>query len=158
MSESGKKRGRPRTDNPLTPAERMRVYRARKHAAGLKSVSEWVPVSTENLTPYSDHRLLDARSLALHCKIAHKINKDQKLLEVPKRNLRRWAQRSPDQIPQYIKEWEQILAQPWSAIAVFITRELYTIVPKASLLAPLPVFRNRQLFNSVQVQKHVRLL
>ena len=70
MSKPGKKRGRPPVANPLSPAEWMRVYRARKRAAGLKPVSGWVPVGAEDLTPYSDHRLLDVRSLALHCKIA----------------------------------------------------------------------------------------
>ena len=108
--------------NPLTPAERMRAYRARKRAAGLKPVSSWIPATPYNSTPYSDHRLLEARSLALHCKIAHKINKDQSLLKVPERNLRRWSQKTPpEQTPKYIQEWQEILAQPWSEVAAFIT-------------------------------------
>ena len=121
MSKPGKKRGRPPVANPLTPAERMRNYRARKRSAGFKSISSWVPETPDNPAPYSDHCLLDARSLALHCKIAHKINKDPSLLEIPERNLRRWSQKTPsEQTPQPIKEWQQILAQPWPNVAAFI--------------------------------------
>ena len=143
MTTARKKRGRPRSAKPLPPAERMRAYRARKRAAGLKRVSEWIPASSENLTSYSDHRLLDARSLALHCKIAHKINKDQSLLKIPERNLWRWSQRSSDHIPQYIKEWQQILAQPWPNIAAFMTSctekatRLRQSSPFAGVLDPL---------------------
>lgn len=105
MSKTLKKRGRPPTTSPMTPAERMRAYRARKRAAGLKPVISWVPVTSDNLTSYSDHGLLDARSLALHCKVAHKISKDQRLLEIPQRNLCRWSQKTPpEQMPQYIKD------------------------------------------------------
>jgi len=121
MSKTIKKRGWPRADGPMTPAERMRAYRARKRAAGLKAVSGWVPATPDTSAPYSDHRLLEARSLALHCKIAQKINMDPGLLEIPLRNLRRWSQKTPpEQTPQYIKEWQQILTQPWPDIAAFI--------------------------------------
>jgi len=121
----------------------MRVYRARKRAAGLVRARGWVADSSQIITSYSDHRLLDARSLALHCKIAHKINRDQSLLKIPERNLRRWIQRTPDQIPQYIKEWQQILAQPWPDIAVFMTSitdkaiRLRQSSPFAGILDPL---------------------
>jgi hypothetical protein len=143
MSKSEKKRGRPRSANPSTPAERMRAYRARKRAAGLKRVSEWKPVSSENMSSYSDHRLLDARSLALHCKIAHKINKDRSLLTIPEKNLQRWSQNSPNQIPQYIKEWRRILAQPWPEVAALMTSctedaiRLRQSSPFAGVLEPL---------------------
>ena len=143
MSKSDKKRGRPRSANPLTPAERMRAYRARKRAAGLKRVSEWKPVASGNMTSYSNHRLLDARSLALHCKIAYKIDKNKGLLAIPGKNLRRWCQNSPGQIPQYIKEWRRILAQPWPDVAAFITSctedaiRLRQSSPFAGVLEPL---------------------
>lgn len=144
MPEPAKKRGRPPTACPMTPAERMRAYRARKRAAGLKSVSSWIPVTPDNSTPYSDHRILDARSLALHCRIAHKINKDQSLLEIPQRNLQRWSQKTPpDQTPRHIKEWQQILTQPWPDVAAFITScsdkafRLRQSSPFAGILDPL---------------------
>ena len=138
----------------MSPAERMRAYRARKRAAGLKVVTAWLPASSENLTSYSDHRLLDARSLALHCKIAHRISKDQSLLIIPQQNLRRWSERSPDQVPYYIKEWQKILAQPWPNVAAFITSctenaiRLRQSSPFAGVLAPLERKRIYEAFRS----------
>ena len=99
----------------------MRAYRARKRAAGLKCVSEWIPVDSLDAATYSDHRLLDARSLATHCKIARKISKDQSLLEIPRRNIERWRQRASGGPPKFIAEWQDILAEPWSQVVVFIT-------------------------------------
>ncbi len=61
----------------MTPAERMRVYRRRKHAAGYKVVSKWQPMAADSPAVYSDHIILDARSLALHCKIAGKIDRTE---------------------------------------------------------------------------------
>jgi hypothetical protein len=105
----------------MTPAERMRAYRARKRAAGLKCVSEWVSVDSLDPVAYSDHRLLDARSLAMHCKIARKISKDQSLLAIPQRNLERWRQRASDEPSKFIAEWQDILDEPWPGVMVFIT-------------------------------------
>jgi hypothetical protein len=99
----------------------MRAYRARKRAAGLKRVSEWMPVDAHDAIAYSDHRLLDARSLALHCKIAQKISRDQSLLEIPRRNLERWSRRASGEAPGFITEWQDILDKPWPQIAAFIT-------------------------------------
>lgn len=99
----------------------MRAYRARKRAAGLKRVSEWVPVDAGDTPVYSDHRLLDARSLALHCRIAQKISADPSLLEIPRRNLDRWSDRVAGVAPRYIAEWREILDQPWPQVAAFIT-------------------------------------
>jgi hypothetical protein len=45
----------------------MRAYRKRKRDAGFKNVRRWEPA--EGVQQYSDRRILDARSLALHCKI-----------------------------------------------------------------------------------------
>ena len=121
MVKSGVKRGRPRKANPMTAAERMRAYRQRKRAAGLKSVSQWVPAEGDAASRYSDHRLLDARSLALHCKIAHKISRNPELIDVARKNLARWSEKSAGEVPRYLVEWQQILELPWSEIAAFIT-------------------------------------
>ena len=143
MSKQSKKRGRPRLANPLTAAERMRAYRARKRAAGLKYASEWVPVSSQGLSSYSDHRLLDARSFALHCKIAHKINRDQSLLSIAKRNLRRWRKNYSGEAPVYLQQWQNILNRPWPETAAFITScseeavRLRQSSPFAGVLDPL---------------------
>lgn len=105
----------------MTPAERMRAYRRRKRAAGYKVVSKWQPAGVDNPATYSDHRVLDARSLAMHCKIARKIDQDPELLEKPRCNLQRWGETASGPLPEYIKEWQKIMNQPWSCIATFIT-------------------------------------
>jgi hypothetical protein len=114
-----KKRGRPRKDTAMTAAERMRAYRKRKRDAGLKNVRRWEPA--EGVRPYSDHRILDARSLAMHCKIAQKISRDPDLLDKARANLERWSAASKDPLPQYLHEWQEILKRPWPEIAEIIT-------------------------------------
>lgn len=105
----------------MTAAERMRAYRKRKRDAGLKSVRRWKPEEESGQRPYSDHRILDARSLAMHCKIAQKIARDPKLLNKAKANVERWSAKSKSPRPQYLREWEQILERPWPQIAELIT-------------------------------------
>ena len=105
-----------------TAAERMRRFRARKRAAGLKQLRRWVPAQGDQPAVYSDHAILEARSLALHCLIARKISRDPRWLEVARRNLARWKRdRKRDWTPRYLKEWERVLRRPWPEIAAFIT-------------------------------------
>ena len=142
MNHQPGKRGRPRKQHALTPAERMRAYRRRKHAAGYKVVSKWQPVSADNQAAYSDHRVLDARSLAMHCRITRKIEQNMELLERARGNLQRWSETVSGPLPEYIKEWREILDQPWPDIAVFITSfsddavRLRQSSPFAGVLAP----------------------
>jgi len=105
----------------MTPAERMRAYRKRKRDAGLKSVRRWEPEERTGTRPYSDHRILDARSLAMHCKIAQKITRDPTLLNQARANLERWIVKSGDRQPPYLREWQQILERPLPEIAELIT-------------------------------------
>jgi len=121
MKKPSKRRGRPPKANALTAAERMRAYRKRKRDAGFRSARHWVPADGEGGGRYSDHRILDARSLAMHCKIAQKISLDSKLLEIAKRNLARWDKKSSGQKPGYLQEWRDILDRPWLEIAEIIT-------------------------------------
>ena len=119
MKTTAEKRGRPRKDNAMTAAERMRAYRKRKRDAGLKNVRRWEPA--EGVRQYSDHRILDARSLAMHCKITQKISRDPDLLDKARANLERWRAKSADPPPQYLHEWHEILNRPWPEIAEIIT-------------------------------------
>lgn len=119
MKTTEPKRGRPPKDRALTAAERMRAYRKRKRDAGLKSVRRWEPA--EVVRRYSDHRILDARSLAMHCKIARKISRDPELLDKARENLERWIAQSEDPMPRYLHEWQEILERPWPEIAEIIT-------------------------------------
>jgi hypothetical protein len=120
-SSAGGGLARPRKKHPQTPAQRMRAYRARKRAAGLKRAAAWVPTRPDAIACYSDHRLREARSLALHCLTAQKIERDPALLDVARRNLQRWTERAQGEGPRYLREWREILELPWPAIAEFIT-------------------------------------
>ena len=72
-------------------------------------------------TGYSDHSLKDARSLALHCKIAHKISQDPSLLEKAREyQAQRRKTHDPGRVPRFEEEWEQILTLPWSQVAAFL--------------------------------------
>ena len=107
---------------PLTAAERMRRYRARKRAAGLKQTRRWVPARGPDSAVYSDHAILEARSLALHCLIARKISRDPGLLDIARRNLAAWKRaHRPGERPRFLAEWEWWLRRPWPEIAAFIT-------------------------------------
>ena len=72
-------------------------------------------------TGWSDHSLHDAKSLALHTKIAWKISEDPSLLDKARENLARWRARyEPDRMPLAIEEWEQILTLDWQKVAAFL--------------------------------------
>ena len=72
-------------------------------------------------TGWSDHSLHDARSLALHTKIAWKISEDPSLLDKARDNLTDMRSRyEPDDVPLYIDEWERILTLPWERVAAFL--------------------------------------
>ena len=105
----------------MTAAERMRAYRKRKRDAGLKSVRRWEPEEASGQHRYSDHRILDARSLAMHCRIAQKITRDPTLLNKAKANLERWSAKYDEPRPRYLREWQEILERPWPEIMEIIT-------------------------------------
>jgi len=105
----------------MTAAERMRRFRERRKAAGLKSVVAWVPKERLEHSTYSSHRLLEARSLAMHAVIARKIARDPTLLEIAHRNVQRWRARWKDGAPAWLEEWEEVLKQPWQNIAALVT-------------------------------------
>jgi len=119
-----KPRGRPRTGAAVPAAERMRRYRARQQAAGLKVVASWVPrADSQAVSPFSSHRVLDARSLALHCLIAQKVMADPSLIDIARRNLAAWRKKSAGAEPHYLEEWQRILARPWSQVAALLTEQ-----------------------------------
>ena len=121
------RRGRPPTGKAVPAAERMRLMRARRKAAGLKPVVSWQPVAPghavrEPPPSYSSHRLHDARSLAMHVAIARKIDRDPTLLRTARRNLTRWARaRAGETPPRWMQTWSALLRQPWHEIAARIT-------------------------------------
>ncbi len=99
----------------------MRRYRRRRRAAGLKLVRRWVPGEARAVAPWSDHRLLEARSLALHCLAAASIERRPELLEIARRNLVNWRLARGGVLPGALQEWEEILSSPWPQIAAIMT-------------------------------------
>lgn len=98
----------------------MRRMRQRRKAAGLKLHTRWVQDGTV-MAPYSDHRRLDLRSLAMHALIARKLTRNPALLAVARENLRRWSERSGSNTPAWLKEWQAILKRPWREVAALLT-------------------------------------
>ena len=114
--------GRPPTGRAQSAAERMRRYRARQRAAGLRAATRWQSAAQAAVTPgLLKHRVAEARSLALHCLIALKIAADTGLLEIARGNLAEWAARYGDTPPRALMEWRAVLARPWTEIAALIT-------------------------------------
>jgi hypothetical protein len=105
----------------MTAADRMRRMRERRKADGLKPVVTWVPQATPVRPAFSEHRLLEARSLAMHAVIAQKIQREPELLNVARKNLTRWRSRWGDDVPAWYREWCDILRRPWPEIAAIIT-------------------------------------
>jgi hypothetical protein len=143
MKKTTRKRGRPRKEHAKTAAERMRAYRKRKRDAGFKRVRRWESVDSVGTGRYSDHRILDARSLAMHCRVAQKISRDPRLLDKARENLERWSAKSKGPRPRYLREWAEILDRPWLEIAALITdmsedaTRLRSSSPFAGVLSPV---------------------
>jgi hypothetical protein len=108
---------RPRTGKALSDAERMRRYRARRRATGLRAVTRWVPCQSR----WSDHRIAEARSLAMHVLAARRIDADRTLLARARAALDRWLASRPDRVPAALDEWRTLLARPWPEIAARAT-------------------------------------
>ena len=121
MEKTPNKRGRPKKADAKSAAERMRAYRKRKRDAGLTSVRRWAPADGAALGRYSDHRILDARSLAMHCRIVQKVSRDPRLLKKAQSNLSRWGAKIEGPKPRSLKEWQEILEKPWPMIAEMMT-------------------------------------
>jgi hypothetical protein len=90
----------------------MRRYRARRHAAGLRAVTRW----TSGEPRWSDHRIADAKSLALHVVAARRIAANPRLLEGARATLRRWLARYGGQAPAALREWSALLDRPWEEV------------------------------------------
>lgn len=107
----------------MPPAERMRRLRERRRAVGLKAVTTWVAPEGQATSTYSSHRVLEARSLAMHVLIVRKIDANPALLDVARDNLIRWAQQREGEIPAWLTEWQALMQRPWPAIAALLTEQ-----------------------------------
>lgn len=99
--------------------------------------------STPTISVYSSHRLLEARSLAMHAVIAAKIEREPKLLSIARSNLKRWRSRWDGDAPAWHQEWCEILDRPWFEIAAILTApseegaRLRQSSPFAGVLSPM---------------------
>lgn len=120
-AQVGRVRGRPPTGHAQSAAERMRRYRARLRAAGLRAVTRIeTPIGALSGGALK-HRIIEARSLAMHCLAAQKIERNPALLDQVRRTLKTWRSRYGEDIPRALDEWDAILRRPWAGITAFIT-------------------------------------
>lgn len=108
---------RPRPARALSAAERMRRYRARRRAAGLRTTTHWTP----RAPVWSDHRIAEAKSLALHVLAARRITADPGLLARARSTVARWLQRYGERPPPALVEWRELLEQPSPVVAARAT-------------------------------------
>lgn len=108
---------RPSTGRALSDAERMRRYRARRRAAGLRPERGWAPSDPT----WSDHRIAEARSLAMHVLAARRIGEDPALLARARATLERWLARYGERPPAALTEWQALLRRPWPQVAARAT-------------------------------------
>lgn len=121
LTQAERARGRPPTGHAQTAAERMRRYRVRQRAAGLRAVTRMeTPVRTLSGGALK-HRIIEARSLAMHCLAAQKIERNLALLDQVRWTLKTWRSRYGEDMPRALDEWQAILRRPWPGIAAFIT-------------------------------------
>jgi hypothetical protein len=99
----------------------MRRYRARQRAAGLRAVTRMEAPAGALSAGALKHRIIEARSLAMHCLAAQKIMLDPALLDRVRRTLGAWRARYGKDAPRALDEWAAILRRPWPQIAAFIT-------------------------------------
>jgi hypothetical protein len=97
----------------------MRRYRARRRAAGLRATTRWSsPAAT-----WSDHRIAEARSLALHVLAARRIAADPALLSRARSTVERWLGRYGDRAPAALLEWQALLERPWTEVVARATEQ-----------------------------------
>lgn len=123
-------------------AERMRRWRARRRAR-----------TDESRPPPLEHRLLEARTLALCVMIAAKIERDPALLETLYRNFERWETRDREVPGSAIRAWRRVLQHPWPRIAERLTvqsKEGVTLRSTAPLFGLLTARERRRIAAAFQ--------
>jgi vacuolar-type H+-ATPase subunit E/Vma4 len=95
----------------------MRRYRARRRAAGLRAKTTWRP----RKEIWSDHRIADAKNLALHAMAAMRIAANPRLLDRVRATVRTWLDRYEKRPPAALLEWKALLARPWKEVVVRAT-------------------------------------
>lgn len=116
----------------------MRRYRARRRAAGLRPLRGWAP----RIPAWSEHRVAEARSLALHVLAARRVAAKPALLDRARATLARWLARGGPRAPAALAEWRELLSRPWPQVLARATAldeegaRLRQSSPLATLLTP----------------------
>lgn len=103
---------------------------------------------------WSDHRLHDIRSLAMHALIARRISRQPQLLDRARDNLRRWRTRFGTDTPRWWQEWHRLLRRPWNEVAATMTdpgehaARLRQSTPFAGVLTPAERRRLHEAFRA----------
>ena len=132
------KRGRPPTGKAQTAAERMRRYRARRRALGLRAVTRYESPPPARLRAGElDARLVEARDLALRCLAAKKIDQRRPLLNKVRARLEYWRRNYTEEPPPAtLDRWADVLSGTWPAIALLMMAQ----TPEAARLRRLTPF------------------
>jgi len=104
-------------------AERMRRWRKRQRARGLKPVVSWVARSGAVRRLPLERRLQEARTLALCVMAVDKIEREPALLDVVYRNFERWESRNLAAPGCAVRAWRKVLRLPWPRIADLLTEQ-----------------------------------
>jgi hypothetical protein len=110
---------------------------------------------------YSDHKRLDARSLAMHRLVATKLLANPALTSQAHRTLARWRAQAAEPVPSYFLEWGRVLEGSLEEIAAFLvsTSEDATRLRQSSPFADLLTPDERAvIYDAFQSQKTVSIL
>lgn len=93
-----------------------------------------------------DHKIIEARSLAMHCLVARKLARNPKLLDKARQTLESWRSRYGKDRPPVLDEWQAILDGTWQEVVALIVDpdERATRLRQSSPLAGLLGARQRE--------------
>lgn len=127
--------------------------RARRRAAGLKEQHRWV--ERDATESWSDHRVAEIRSLALHALVARKLVRDPRLLEHARANLDRWEAAGGKPLG-WMDEWRAVLARPPEEVATFLvstSQDAFRLRQSSPFAGALSPEERRALFDAFRERR-----
>lgn len=148
------------TGRAVPAKERMRRWRARQYAKGLRPETAWIPRRRSRAAqpPPPERRLQEARTLALWAMTAAKIDDEPALLDLVYRNFERWEARERSVPGEAIRTWRKALRLPWPQLAAWLTEQSprgLKLRSTAPLFGVLSGPERRRIFEAFQ--RHPRL-
>ena len=111
------------TGRAVPAAERMRHWRKRQRARGLKPVVTWIARPGAVRAPPLERRLHEARTLALCVMAVDKIERTPGLLDLVYRNFERWESNGREAPGRAVRAWRKVLKLAWPRIADLLTEQ-----------------------------------